>query len=326
MSQITIILPVYNVEKYLPQCLDSIINQTFKDFECICVNDGSTDSSLSILQEYASRDNRIKIINQKNGGSSVARNTGIKNVNTKYITFIDSDDWIAENYLEILYNKIEETNADIVRASYKFYFQEENSYKSAKIREIHKINTNSNIERLYKGYAGAFVWAKIYKTSLIKDNNIWFYEGFTAEDCPFSSLVYLYSKKIIFISDELLFYRKYGLSITAKDNQKQMTDDFDNFITLTKELQKRNFTDKEIKEFCIDIFLYKLGKLGKKISKQTSQKIYSIASEHIKFLKEMSSNLSFSYKFKINFSIFLLKSLNTFSFKIFRVLKNFFKN
>jgi len=326
MSQITIILPVYNVEKYLPQCLDSIINQTFKDFECICVNDGSKDSSLSILQEYASRDKRIKIINQKNGGSSVARNTGIKNVNTKYITFIDSDDWIAENYLEILYNKIEETNADIVRASYKFYFQEENSYKSAKIREIHKINTNSNIERLYKGYAGAFVWAKIYKTSLIKDNNIWFYEGFTAEDCPFSSLVYLYSKKIIFISDELLFYRKYGLSITAKDNQKQMTDDFDNFITLTKELQKRNFTDKEIKEFCIDIFLYKLGKLGKNISKQTSQKIYSIASEHIKFLKEMSSNLRFSYKFKINFSIFLLKSLNTFSFKIFRILKNFFKN
>ena len=326
MSQITIILPVYNVEKYLPQCLDSIISQTFKDFECICVNDGSKDSSLSILQEYASRDKRIKIINQKNGGSSVARNTGIKNTNTKYITFIDSDDWIAENYLEILYNKIEETNADIVRASYKFYFQEENSYKSAKIREIHKINTNSNIERLYKGYAGAFVWAKIYKTSLIKDNNIWFYEGFTAEDCPFSSLVYLYSKKIIFISDELLFYRKYGLSITAKDNQKQMTDDFDNFITLTKELQKRNFTDKEIKEFCIDIFLYKLGKLGKNISKQTSQKIYSIASEHIKFLKEMSSNLSFSYKFKINFSIFLLKSLNTFSFKIFRILKNFFKN
>ena len=326
MSQITIILPVYNVEKYLPQCLDSIISQTFKDFECICVNDGSKDSSLSILQEYASRDKRIKIINQKNGGSSVARNTGIKNTNTKYITFIDSDDWIAENYLEILYNKIEETNADIVRASYKFYFQEENSYKSAKIREIHKINTNSNIERLYKGYAGAFVWAKIYKTSLIKDNNIWFYEGKNSEDCPFSSLVYLYSKKIIFISDELLFYRKYGLSITAKDNQKQMTDDFDNFITLTKELQKRNFTDKEIKEFCIDIFLYKLGKLGKNISKQTSQKIYSIASEHIKFLKEMSSNLSFSYKFKINFSIFLLKSLNTFSFKIFRILKNFFKN
>ena len=325
MVQITIILPVYNVEKYLRQCLDSIVNQTFKDFECLCINDGSTDKSLSILQEYAQKDERFKIVTQENKGLSVTRNVGIKNTNTKYLTFIDSDDWITENYLEVLYNKIEETNADIVRASYKFYFEEDNSYKSAKIREIHKININNNIERLYKGYAGAFVWAKLYKTSLIKDNNIRFYEGKISEDCPFSSLVYLYSKKIIFVSDELLFYRKHSLSITG-NFEKTATDDFYNFVTLTKDLQNRLFTDKEIKEFCIDIFLYKLGKLGKNISRQTSQKIYFVALEHIKFLKELTFDLGFSYKFKINLSIFLLKSFNTFSFKIFRILKNFFKN
>ena len=264
MVQITIILPVYNVEKYLRQCLDSIVNQTFKDFECLCINDGSTDKSLSILQEYAQKDERFKIVTQENKGLSVTRNVGIKNTNTKYLTFIDSDDWITENYLEVLYNKIEETNADIVRASYKFYFEEDNSYKSAKIREIHKINTNSNIERLYKGYAGAFVWAKLYKTSLIKDNNIRFYEGKISEDCPFSSLVYLYSKKIIFVSDELLFYRKHSLSITG-NFEKTATDDFYNFVTLTKDLQNRLFTAKEITELCIDIYLYKLGKLGKNI-------------------------------------------------------------
>jgi len=325
MAQITIILPVYNVEKYLRQCLDSIVNQTFKDFECLCINDGSTDNSLSILREYAQKDKRFKILTQENKGLSVTRNIGIKHTNTKYLTFIDSDDWITENYLEKLYNKIEETNADIVRASYQFYLEEDNSYKSAKIREIHKINSNSNIERLYKGYAGAFVWAKLYKTSLIKNNNIWFYEGKNSEDCPFSSLVYLYSKKIAFISDELLFYRKHSLSITS-NFEKTATDDFYNFVILTKDLQNRNFTDKEIKEFCIDIFLYKLGKLGKNISRQTSQKIYFIALEHIKLLKELSSNLGFNYKFKINLSIFLLKIFNIFSFKIFRILKNFFKN
>lgn len=325
MAQITVILPVYNVEKYLKQCLDSIVNQTFKDFECLCVNDGSTDNSLSILQEYAQKDKRFKIITQKNGGTSVARNNGIKNTNTKYLTFIDSDDWITENYLEVLYNKIEETNADIVRASYQFYFEEDNSYKSAKIREIHKINTNSNIERLYKGYAGAFVWAKLYKTALLKDNNILFYEGFTAEDCPFSSLVYLYSKKITFISDELLFYRKYSLSMTA-NTQKQLIDAYYNFITLTKDLQNRNFMDTEIKQFCIDIFLYKLGNLGKKVSKENARKIYPSVIEHMKFLKELSPDLGLSYKFKTNLSIFLLKSFNTFSFKIFRILKNFLKN
>ena len=325
MAQITIILPVYNVEKYLRQCLDSIVNQTFKDFVCLCINDGSSDNSLSILREYAQKDERFKIVTQENKGLSVTRNVGIKNTNTKYLTFIDSDDWITENYLEVLYNKIEETNADIVRASYKFYFEKDNSYKSAKIREIHKINTNSNIEKLYKGYAGAFVWAKLYKTSLIKDNNIRFYEGKISEDCPFSSLVYLYSKKIVFVSDELLFYRKHSLSITG-NFEKTATDDFYNFVTLTKDLQNRLFTDKEIKEFCIDIFLYKLGKLGKNISRQTSQKIYFVALEHIKFLKELTFDLGLSYKFKINLSIFLLKSFNTFSFKIFRILKNFFKN
>ncbi len=325
MTQITIVLPVYNVEKYLAQCLDSITNQTFKDFECVCVNDGSTDNSLKILQEYAQKDQRFKIITQENKGLSGARNTGIKNTNTKYLTFIDSDDWIAENYLEVLYNKILETNSDIVRASYKFYYQKENLYKSARIREIHKINNNSNIERLYKGYAGAFAWGKIYKTALIKDNGVWFYEGRNAEDCPFTAMLYLYSPNIKFIDDELYFYRKHGLSITG-NFEKTACDDFYNFITLTKDLQKRNFNEPKIKEFCIDIFLYKLGKLGKKISKQTSKQIYSASLEHIYFLKEISSDLNFVYKFKIKFSIVLLKIFNTFSFKIFRILKNFFKN
>ena len=325
MTQITIVLPVYNVEKYLAQCLESITNQTFKDFECICVNDGSTDNSLKILQEYAQKDKRFKIITQENKGLSGARNTGIKNTNTKYLTFIDSDDWITENYLEVLYNKILETNSDIVRASYKFYYQKENLYVSARIREIHKIDNNSNIERLYKGYAGAFAWGKIYKTALIKDNDIWFYEGRNAEDCPFTAILYLYSTNIKFIEDELYFYRKHSLSITG-NFEKTACDDFYNFITLTKDLQKRNFNEPKIKEFCIDIFLYKLGKLGKKISKQTSKQIYSASLVHIKLLKEISSDLNFVYKFKINFSIVLLKLFNTFSFKIFRVLKNFFKN
>ncbi len=325
MKKISIIVPVYNVEKYLAQCLDSILNQTFKDFECICVNDGSTDNSLKILQEYAQKDKRFKIITQENKGLSGARNTGIRNTNTKYITFIDSDDWVTENYLEVLYNELAETNADIVRASYKFYYQKENLYKSARIRKIHKINYNTNIERLYKGYAGAFVWAKIYRTSLIKDNDIWFYEGRNAEDCPFTAMLYLYSPNIKFIDSELYFYRKHSLSITG-NFEKTACDDFYNFITLTKDLQKRNFNEQEIKEFCIDIFLYKLGKLGKNISKQTSQQIYSVSLEHIKFLKEISADLKFIYRSKVKFSMFLLKVFNIFSFKIFRILKNFSKN
>ena len=103
MVKISIIVPVYNTEPYLEQCLDSIINQTLEDIEIICVNDGSTDNSLSVLEEYASKDNRIKIINQENEGPGFARNNGLKSVNGEYVLFVDSDDWIELNTCEALY-------------------------------------------------------------------------------------------------------------------------------------------------------------------------------------------------------------------------------
>ena len=94
MPKISVIVPIFNVEKYLKECLESIINQTFKDIEIICINDGSTDNSLDILNQYAEKDNRIKVITQSNQGLSAARNTGIKYANGEYISFIDSDDYI----------------------------------------------------------------------------------------------------------------------------------------------------------------------------------------------------------------------------------------
>ena len=108
MPKVSVIVPVYNTEKYLPQCLDSIINQTFTDFECICINDGSTDNSLSILEEYAKKDSRIRIISQKNAGLSNVKNVGIKNATGIYITFIDSDDFVSLDYIEKLFKCIDE--------------------------------------------------------------------------------------------------------------------------------------------------------------------------------------------------------------------------
>ena len=102
MSKISVIVPVYNVEQYLPQCLDSIINQTYKNLEIICVDDGSPDNSGKILDEYAKKDKRIKVIHQENQGVSVARNTGLDNATGKYIGFVDPDDWIEADYYETL--------------------------------------------------------------------------------------------------------------------------------------------------------------------------------------------------------------------------------
>ena len=112
-EKITVIVPVYNVEHYLEKCLDSLINQTYKNLEIIVINDGSTDNSGEICQEYAQKDNRIVYIEKENGGLSDARNVGLDKMTGSYVTFIDSDDWVELDYVEILYKKIIEYQADI---------------------------------------------------------------------------------------------------------------------------------------------------------------------------------------------------------------------
>ena len=120
MPKVSVIIPVYNTERYLRRCLDSVCNQTLSDIEIICINDCSTDNSLDILKEYADKDKRIKIINFKeNKGAAVARNTGIDIVNGEYIGFIDSDDFVDSDFYEKLYNTASENNSDIAKGEYK---------------------------------------------------------------------------------------------------------------------------------------------------------------------------------------------------------------
>lgn len=116
MPKVSIIVPVYNVEKYLRKCIDSLVNQTLNDIEIICINDGSTDKSLKILKEYKNKDSRIILLNQENSGQSVARNRGIEIAKGEYLGFVDPDDWIDLDYYEKLYNAAIGTNADIATA------------------------------------------------------------------------------------------------------------------------------------------------------------------------------------------------------------------
>lgn len=122
--EISIIIPVYNMEKYIGECLDSVLNQTFVDFECLCINDGSTDGTIKILKKYSEQDKRIILIDQKNQGGSAARNTGIEKANGKYISFLDNDDLYHPQYLEILYHYAESQKADISICNYGVFFDE----------------------------------------------------------------------------------------------------------------------------------------------------------------------------------------------------------
>ena len=116
---ISIIIPIYNVENYLRQCLDSIVAQTYQNFECLLINDGSPDNSSDICREYVAKDTRFRYFEKENGGVSSARNLGIERSEGAYITFIDSDDWVDSDYLEVLYSAILEEQADIAVSTYK---------------------------------------------------------------------------------------------------------------------------------------------------------------------------------------------------------------
>ena len=135
MPKISIIVPVYNVEKYLSTCLDSLINQTLKDIEIICVNDGSTDNSLNILNEYAKNDPRIIVINKENSGPGACRNLGIEKATGEYIQFADSDDWIEKETCEICYQKAIEYNVNMLSFN-------ANEIHTKKTFPIHYYNTN----------------------------------------------------------------------------------------------------------------------------------------------------------------------------------------
>ena len=138
--KVSIVVPVYNVEQFLPDCLDSLTNQTLKDIEIICVNDGSPDNSLKILEEYAQNDDRVKIITQENQGVSAARNAGLKTAVGEYIGFVDPDDWIDLDFYSKLYDAIQESNADISVATimrkqgnlekYRVYYEKEEVFLS----------------------------------------------------------------------------------------------------------------------------------------------------------------------------------------------------
>ena len=221
MIKLSIIVPVYNVAEYLERCLNSLINQTLNEIEIICVNDGSTDNSLCILEKFAELDKRIKIINQKNKGLSGARNTGIKLVQGEYFGFLDSDDWVDLDYFEKLYKRAKNCDADISLGDF---------IRKGKFK--HKIRLKLNKEEEFVGdnekfYGSQFyhfpcVWNKIYKTS--KFNDLRFIEGIYFEDGPYTIQALNRANKVVTCCNTYLYYFVNPNSIVKTLNKKKEQD------------------------------------------------------------------------------------------------------
>ena len=227
-DKITVIVPVYNVENYLRKCLDSIMGQTYKNIEIIVVNDGSTDASGQICQEYTQIDNRIVYIEKENGGLSEARNVGLDKMTGSYVTFIDSDDWAELDYVEILYKKIIEYQADISVGNYYSYNEDEETYYFHIYGDSYyeKVYDNISIfENLYesqemKSFALISAWGKLYKAKLF--DYLRFEKGKLGEDGYFNQKMYLSVNKVVYLNKGLYAYRQRSGSITNTWTEKWM--------------------------------------------------------------------------------------------------------
>ncbi len=220
--KISVIVPVYNGEEFLSQCLDSILAQTLQDIEILCVNDGSTDNSLKILKGYAKKDKRIQIINQKNQGLSASRNNAMKIAKGEYLSFVDADDYINEQFLEELYNSAIKENADIALGNIIRVENGEKPWLCYKKKQV--ADKTDDIFKLLNLPKTCYVWNRIYRREFILNNNLFFKEGITFEDIIWSPQVAYKAKKAVCVPKADYYYRYNEKSIVAtsiKNPEKQ---------------------------------------------------------------------------------------------------------
>lgn len=248
--KITIIIPIYNAEKYLKQCLFSILTQTFSDFELLLINDGSIDESRKICDSYAAKDSRIKVFHKENGGVSSARNLGLEKANGEWIWFVDSDDYIRNDALDNLQSATEKIDTD----SIMFGYQKINSTGKSIYQFIEKGNTISlnqtqGLKALYKSsfypYQG-YVWSKVFKKSIIDDFHIRFDENIYFNEDRLFCFEYFskIEKQITYILDDLYFYLDVpdsAMNDISKGYNSKFETDIRAYIKMQEIIKKENF-------------------------------------------------------------------------------------
>ena len=219
MTKVSIVIPVYNVEKYLERCLFSIVNQTYKEIEIILVNDGSKDNSGAICDQFVKKDSRAKVLHQENRGLSEARNTGLRNVTGDYVMFLDSDDWLEFDAIEFLLGQAISQNADMVVGG---VFRTSNVVEHPKNTPVSYLLTQEEYAKRYFKIESQtieyYVWNKLYKREVVE--GIEFPSGFFAEDVPTMFRYILNSERIV-VTDKIVYNYFINTSgLTAKFTSK----------------------------------------------------------------------------------------------------------
>jgi len=281
----SIIIPVYNVEAYLKKCLDSVLNQRYTNFEIILINDGSTDTSSSICERYVELDSRIYLFHQVNSGLSVARNTGLANATGDYIWFVDSDDWIAPDALEVLFSKLQSIHYEVVGFSnFNYYEDKDGQTEAYNIQEITTTTGADFINQSSFFFTSACCF--IYSNHFLKQNKLQFESGLMHEDDYFNLSCFGSISTCCKLPVALYYYRRRQGSITTAVNLKN--------------LKNRVLSYSKLMQLCTEIDNLDAVFLKKK----------KLAYEKV-ILNLLNNYLEFdtSFKVKIEFTRFVKKSL-----------------
>lgn len=278
----SIIVPVYNVDKYLRQCVNSVERQDYKNYEIILVDDGSTDDSPIICDEFKQKNTAIKVIHKKNGGLSDARNIGTEQAKGEYVIYLDSDDyWNDTAFLSKIYTLIDADKPDLLVFGYKKVLDNRDMFSYI------PHSKSDSVEELVK--AGEFnicAWDKVVKRELLISNNIFFRKNVYSEDMEWCSLLFKYVEKISILSETPYSYRQRTGSITKKISEKNIADIKDNFEKCL--LIKRDMSRKKSLAFeyylakNMSMFMIALSNL----KKQNQSKYYKFIVSNINFLKK----------------------------------------
>lgn len=249
MVKVSVVIPVYNVESYLEDCLNSVLHQTLTDIEVICVNDGSTDKSLSILEKYAKKDKRLTIVNQENMGHAVATNVGMTYTTGEYLFLMDSDDIIEFNALELTYKKAKENDVDFVIFKAINYDNAEGKYyetKSYSMKEVYsqvqdKVFSYEDVKDLIFTMS-VTPWSKLYNRKFILENNISFPEGLIFDDNIFFWEALFNAKRIVFLN-EFLFIRRFYSTSSTNNGDLRFLDSIEINNLIWKTFRKFNHFD-----------------------------------------------------------------------------------
>lgn len=239
MVEISILVPIYNVESYLIQCLQSIKNQTFKNFEVICINDGSTDKSLNIIYDFMNQDSRFKLIDKANTGYGHSMNLGLTSCNGNYICIVESDDYILPNMLERLYSIASVNKLDVARCNYYKVTKNSKVVNTEYIEEISTEKVIKPLDNVKIFYQSPSIWVNLYRKDFILKNNIKFLEtpGASFQDTSFAYKVYSLCERFMFINDPLLNYRIDNSTSSVNDKQKAfcVCEEYKEILRFSKE-------------------------------------------------------------------------------------------